>query len=531
MGDIEEVRKEYEKKLKEKQQDYQKQLELNRNDLETVIEALQAGSSAEAILELSSKNEAMRKELAELKIKVGLEKEELSLKLEKAESANFFGLRRNEEMGTKIFQMQTELEEMERKHKLETQAYKEAIGSNQGSSQNSQTINELVSVNEELEKRVHELEDSLGHDREKYIHDMELETAKVQEEKRAVIAEMTDKVLRLESIIDEMKEKHEFDIREYEERSRNERIDAVNHLEKRLTEAELALDDCKAEYEEEMEMHENEYKKNIEALEKELNYYKDLCLEHQNSKGPVEYGGSRTELIEVEAKLKEVMLKHADEIDTIKTACEKEIQKKQESIEAQLQHVREEYEEKLKSCVKESMRRQSFTGRKTESPRIKELTSKVDELELAIDDQKKEFEEEISNYKSMVANLQALVAELRDKGDAGTPLEEKNVFETSDEPLEEMTDGNNLSESKQRIRELENQIERYEKRIDYYRDRAKKNEEEESHRVGELQAEVENLRQNVKDLTEQHQREYWEPRLPGIQLILFAPKITEKTCE
>ena len=47
--------------------------------------------------------------------------------LKKTESKNFFHLRRNEEMGAKIYQMQNEIEEMDRKHSLEVQIYQERL--------------------------------------------------------------------------------------------------------------------------------------------------------------------------------------------------------------------------------------------------------------------------------------------------------------------------------------------------------------------------------------------------------------------
>ena len=49
--------------------------------------------------------------------------------LKKIESKNFFAFRRNEEMGAKIYQMQNEMEEMDRKHSLEVQIYQERLSS------------------------------------------------------------------------------------------------------------------------------------------------------------------------------------------------------------------------------------------------------------------------------------------------------------------------------------------------------------------------------------------------------------------
>ena len=54
-----------------------------------------------------------------------LQKVEMTLK--KSESKNFFAFRRNEEMGAKIYQMQTEIEELDRKHSLEIQIYQERL--------------------------------------------------------------------------------------------------------------------------------------------------------------------------------------------------------------------------------------------------------------------------------------------------------------------------------------------------------------------------------------------------------------------
>ena len=516
---MEEIRKEYDKKLIQKENEYKSELDNMKQDMMIVIEAMQHGGASTAILELTNKNQALRKELDQTIADFEIERGDLNLKVERLESNNFFGLRRNEEMGTKIFQMQIELEEMERKHRLEMEVYKDK--------DNPNAIHGVVKVNEDLEKKVKALEAELLTSRENSLKEMELLAIKVHEEKRKAISEMTDTVLNLEAIIDEMKEKHEEDIREFEERSREEKLDALDQVQNRVSELEALLLETKEENEEKMTLLEEDYEKRLEELRDELEtkaeYYRVLSEENKVVAHTVDVTGAGSRALqdtdslqarvkELEEKVQNAEKEWESQAAELKAQFVKETEKKQSDFDNQISEIRSEYEEKLKSCIKESARRQSVSSRKTESQKIKELTSRVEDLELILDEQQKEHQVEIADHKSVIEKLQDLVGELRaskQPGDPGPMIAEET------DPQEPTSALDIDKEAQTRIDSLESQIKRYEKRINYYKTKAQKDEESENSRVNELQQEVHGLREEMKELTDRDEAEVFKSATPG----------------
>lgn len=505
---MEEIRKEYDKKLMQKEKECKSELDNMKQDMMIVIEAMQHGGASTAILELTNKNQALRKELDQTIANFEIERGDLNLKVERLESNNFFGLRRNEEMGTKIFQMQIELEEMERKHRLEMEVYKDK--------DNPDAIHGVVKVNEDLEKKVRGLEAELLTSRENSLKEMELLTMKVHEEKRKAISEMTDTVLNLEAIIDEMKENHEEDIREFEERSCEEKLDALDQVHNRVSELEALLLETKEENEEKITLLEEDYEKQMEELREELEtkaeYYRALSEENKVAANTVDVtdagnrdgGDLQARVKELEEQFQNTEKEWELRAAELKAQFVKETEAKQSNFDNQISEIRSEYEEKLKSCIKESARRQSVSSRKTESQRIKELTSKVEELELILDEQQKEHQVEIGDYKSVIEKLQDLVEELRG---SKQPEDFGPMIAEEADTQEPSSDLDIDKEAQTRIDSLESQIKRYEKRINYYKTKAQKDEESENSRVDELQQEVHGLRREMKELTDQDEAE------------------------
>ena len=67
-------------------------------------------------------------EVEKMKKSHSVEVEDLQTKLKKADSANFYATRRQEEMGCKIYNMQNELDELEYKHQMEIKTYQDKLG-------------------------------------------------------------------------------------------------------------------------------------------------------------------------------------------------------------------------------------------------------------------------------------------------------------------------------------------------------------------------------------------------------------------
>lgn len=100
-----------------------------RKDMAIVISSLKQGNSSDTIMEMQGKMKDLEQELEDTRADYEDQLEELELKFKRSESKNFFALRRNEEMGGKIYQMQNELEEMDRKHSLEIELYQQKLSS------------------------------------------------------------------------------------------------------------------------------------------------------------------------------------------------------------------------------------------------------------------------------------------------------------------------------------------------------------------------------------------------------------------
>ena len=529
---MEELKKDYEKKLTLKEEECQKNVENMKQDMLKIIDAIQQGGASAAILDLTNKNQMLRKELDETIADFEIEREQMKMKIERLESNNFFGLRRNEEMGSKIFQMQSELEEMERKHKLELEVYQ--------NKENSDAIQEVVKVNEMLEKKVRKLEVDLQESKDKSIEEMELIAMKVQEEKRISISEMTDTVLNLEAIIDEMKDKHEMDLREFERRSREEKLEALDKLQCRIDEMEDVVLQTKEECDERLAVQQEEHVDEVQGirddLESKVEYYRKLNEERAADVNRTEndsdlqekYNCLRTRYDELEQDLQ-------GKIDELKSQHSKETEEKQRDFDNQISEIRSEYEEKLKSCIKESARRHSVSTRKTESQKNKELSTKVMELEMALEEQQKEYETEIEDYKNVVENFQSLVTELRGGAKSGADEEVATAPTETQDGV-----GNVDKKQSKRVEELENQIKGFEKRIAYYKRKAERDEESENSRVDELQQEVHGLRKEMNELTERHSQEslvgeevevvyYWNSKSTFVFDVITTPPIRKKT--
>lgn len=503
------MRKDYEKKLAQKEQEWQRDLETMKQDMSMVIDALQHGGASTAILELTNKNQVLRRQLDEKMADFDVEREGLKMKIEKLESNNFFGLRRNEEMGSKIFQMQSELEEMEKKHKLELDVYQ--------NKENSDAIQEVVKANETLEKKAKKLEADMTESRERSLEKMELMAMKIQEEKRVAVGEMTDTVLNLEAIIDEMKDKHELDIKDFEERSREEKLDALDKLQERIEDMEDILAQNKEDYEDKLmqqgEAHKREMQDLKEELETKAEYYKALSeerLDDAKNANNISDGDLQEKYDSLQKQLDESEKSLQKSIEELKSKHVLEMEDKQKNFENQVSEIRSEYEEKLKSCIKESARRHSVSNRKTESQKNKELSSKVMDLEMALEEQQKEFQAEVEDYKQVIENFQELVVELRGESRSKSESEERSEIEA--------TSGDAEKKTNKRVEDLENQIKGFEKRIDYYKKKAERDEESENSRVNELQEEIHGFRKEMKHLTDSHSQESIQGRMQYFRL-------------
>lgn len=82
------------------------------------------------------------------------ERENLQNAVKKAESATKFGLRRNEEMSNKIYQMQREMEEIDTKYQKEVKLYKQAFDQEKNRKATIGAVPGILAENESLKVKV-----------------------------------------------------------------------------------------------------------------------------------------------------------------------------------------------------------------------------------------------------------------------------------------------------------------------------------------------------------------------------------------
>ena len=128
-GQLIALKRSHEKQLREKDEKHQKEVNQLKSDM---LVAIQAASAVGNISSQSSSSPDERVTeletyIANLEHDFEEERENLQNTIKKAESATKFGLRRNEEMSNKIYQMQREMEEIDTKYQKEVKLYKEAF--------------------------------------------------------------------------------------------------------------------------------------------------------------------------------------------------------------------------------------------------------------------------------------------------------------------------------------------------------------------------------------------------------------------
>ncbi|XP_066914646.1 putative leucine-rich repeat-containing protein DDB_G0290503 isoform X2 [Clytia hemisphaerica] len=522
--EVENIKQIYERKIETKENEHQDQLDQVRQDMAFVVTSLNQGSSSDTIIDLQAKIKEMEHTLEDVRADCDKELEKMQGTLKKTESKNFFHLRRNEEMGAKIYQMQNEIEEMDRKHSLEVQIYQERLAAIGGGTDIDSKATDVLRQNAELEDQVSALQLQLNTLRNERETEFDTAAMQVCEEKQEAIREMTDKVLKLEAIIDDMKESHDREIQNYEKQQRDTRLESNEKEQKRIEELEQNIAENKQTYEQEISELSNEHKRVVEELrvfyEKEIGEMKNKrsASDVTDIGSPSSRKPSTDQSVSVKQVTKELKEKYEKELSNLHNKFEKEKDLLREQQEREISDIRTQYDEKLKMGYKEGLRRQSVSERRSDGARIKELVTQKEAAESKYIECELKYEKEVKSLESRNTKLQNLVSELKSrlgsdvadspsrKGSLDTLTETKNVTSTLEE-----------DEAQKKLKEIQEQIERYERRIEYYREKSQREKTEESHRVSELQSEIVELHKEVNSIEEtlRKQEQKKRERAPG----------------
>lgn len=231
-----------------------------------------------------------------------------------------FGLRRTEEMSNKIYQMQKEMEDIDRKYMKEINVYKEAYEREKelkaSSGSGDLDLEELRAENEELRIENEELRLKMEEDEALHENELCIYKDKLGEEKLLDVEHLMMKIKGLEDSIEEIKLEHQRELEELQE-SHAENVKNLN----------------------------SEHKKELQNLKKETENSTSttkgessrVSEEHKEKVRSLEF-----KIEELESLLEVKKRRHKEEVRNLKEKLDEEMQRHIED--------RRNYETKLREC-------------------------------------------------------------------------------------------------------------------------------------------------------------------------------------
>ena len=144
------MRSSHEKELREKDARHKLEVDQLKSDMLVAIQAASAVGNIKSQTSPDARVAELEKYIANLERDFDEERENLQNAIKKAESATKFGLRRNEEMSNKIYQMQREMEEIDSKYQKEVKLYKEAFDQEKNRKTTIGAVPGILAENESL---------------------------------------------------------------------------------------------------------------------------------------------------------------------------------------------------------------------------------------------------------------------------------------------------------------------------------------------------------------------------------------------
>lgn len=258
------------------------------------------------------------------------EKEEIEKNLKRQEAATMFGLRRTEEMSNKIYQMQKEMEDIDRKYMKEINLYKEAYEREKEvkASSGEEDVDDLRDENEDLRLELEELKLKMEEDEAIHENELSIYKEKLGEERLLDVEKLMMKVKGLEDSIEEIKLEHQREIEELQE-SHSENVKNLN----------------------------SEHKKELQSLKKETQTSSDVTRtkssraeeEHKEKIRTLEF-----KIEELESLLEVKKRRHKEEVRSLKERLDEEMQRHSQDVR--------NYETKLRECGDMSRRPSISSG-------------------------------------------------------------------------------------------------------------------------------------------------------------------------
>lgn len=253
----------HEKEIQEKEAQHQTEVEQLKSDMLVAIQAASAvgniGSQASPVPQTSSDERVTELEqyIANLEGEFEEERETLQNAIKKAESATKFGLRRNEEMSTKIYQMQREMEEIDTKYQKEIKLYKQAFDQEKNRKTTIGAVPGILAENESLKVKLQELELSMEQMQVRYDSEIKRYKEKFQQDNVLTVEELQLKIKSLEDTIEQMRLEHDTELERYTKAVKRGKVSLAGtakerDLERKIDDLESKIDVMRQKHREEV---------------------------------------------------------------------------------------------------------------------------------------------------------------------------------------------------------------------------------------------------------------------------------------
>lgn len=310
-----------------------------------------------------TKIDVLEKEIETSKKQAKKEKTDLEKSLKKSEAATMFGLRRTEEMSIKIYQMQKEMEAIDRKYQKEIKMYKDAFEREKEEKCKMGDWETLSSENDSLRLEIEELDLKIEEMEAAHAAEVNMYKQKLGEEKMQNVEDLRLKIKSLEDVIEEQKLEHE------------------KELEDLKQERDASVQELKRRHEKELESVRSEQRVLNGASGNTLVTSLDLKQKEQKIKDLELKVEEQETLLEVKRR------RHKEEIKSLRQRLDDEIQKHSEDVRSHRTKVRQLERRKSEHSI-------SFGFVDDDYKRMyDEQRSENIKLKFTVEKQKKELEE------------------------------------------------------------------------------------------------------------------------------------------
>ncbi|KAL9957137.1 hypothetical protein ACROYT_G038739 [Oculina patagonica] len=332
-------REEFQKQLSQKETKHEEEVNLLKADMLVAIQVARSGTTSPnganqpdsqtvtntithagvqlSLEEAMAKIDDLEDQIEKTKKQAKKEKSDLERSLKKSEAATMFGLRRTEDMSIKIYQMQKEMESIDRKYQKEIKMYKDAFEREKEEKCKMGDWETLASENDSLRLEIEELDLRIEEMENAHAAEVNMYKQKLGEEKMQNVEDLRLKIKGLEDVIEEQKLEHEKELEDLKQ----ERDASVQELKRRH---EKELESVKSEQRNVLNGTAGNALVTSQDLQQKEQRIKDLELKVEEQET----------LLEVKRR------RHKEEIKNLRQRLDDELQKHSEDVRSHRSKVR-----------------------------------------------------------------------------------------------------------------------------------------------------------------------------------------------